>query len=139
MERSFERTEVPELVQQWLRRAESALPQYERDEKRASWMFQRMVAFARVHRERLARVTRHDVLSYLETLARRGEQDWQVTQALDAICILLSHGCGRLNVRISEVRELWLEHRLQLEEGNSDRWVVRRLADETSQDVARSA
>lgn len=102
-------------VEQWLRRAEQALPQYERDEKRAGWMFQRMVAFARVHQEELARVTRRDVLSYLETLVRRGEKDWQVTQALDSICILLSHGCGRLNVRISEVRELWLEHRIRLE------------------------
>lgn len=115
MERELWASDVPDIVAQWLRRAESALPQYERDEKRASWMFQRMVAFARVHRERLATITRRDVLAYLETLACRGEKDRQVIQALDSICILLSHGCGRLNVRIPDVRELWLEHRSRLE------------------------
>jgi hypothetical protein len=38
-----------------------------------------------------------------------------VIQALDSICILLSHGCGRLNVRIPEARELWVKHRSRLE------------------------
>lgn len=111
---------ISDMVEQWLRRAEQVLPQYERDAKRQDWMFQRMMAFARVHGEGLAQVTRQDVLSYLETLARRGEKDWQVMQALDSICILLSHGCGRLNVRISEVRELWLEYRLRLENGSGE-------------------
>lgn len=76
-----------------------------------------MVAFARVHGERLATLRQADVLAYLETLTRLGEKDWQVMQALDAICILLSFGCGRLNVHMPEVREHWLEHRQTLVPG----------------------
>lgn len=106
-------------VDQWLEKAQRAIPQYERDAKRQDWMFQRMVAFARVNGERLATLRLADVLRYLETLTRRGEKDWQVMQALDAICLLLSFGCGRLNVRMPEVREQWLEHRMTLVPGGS--------------------
>lgn len=98
----------------WLERARGAIPQYERDVKRAEWMFRRMEAFSRVHGERLALIRLEDVLAYLETLTRRGENEWQVGQALDSICILLSFGCGRHNVRMSEVREQWLVHRDRL-------------------------
>ena len=104
-------------VDQWLEKAQRAIPQYERDAKRQDWMYQRMVAFARVHGERLATLRLADVLGYLETLTRRGEKDWQVMQALEAICLLLSFGCGRLNVRMPEVREQWLEHRMTLVPG----------------------
>lgn len=104
-------------VDQWLEKAQRVIPQYERDAKRQDWMYQRMVAFARVHGERLATLRLADVLRYLETLTRRGEKDWQVRQALEAICLLLSFGCGRLNVRMPEVREQWLEHRMTLVPG----------------------
>jgi integrase len=110
---------LSKVVEGWLVKAQQAIPQYERDAKRQDWIFQRMVAFARVHGERLATLRQADVLAYLETLTRRGEKDWQVMQALDAICILLSFGCGRLNVRMPEVRERWLEHRLTLVPGAS--------------------
>lgn len=111
---------LPENVQGWLAKAQSVIPQYERDSKRQDWMFQRMIAFARVHRERLATLRLADVLDYLTTLTRRGEKDWQVMQALDSICLLLSFGCGRQNVRIPEVRERWLEHRMTLIPGGSE-------------------
>lgn len=106
-------------VNQWLEKAQRVIPQYERDAKRQDWVYQRMVAFARVHGEQLATLRREEVLGYLETLTRRGEKDWQVMQALEAICLLLTFGCGRLNVRMPEVREQWLEHRMRLVSGGS--------------------
>ena len=72
-------------VELWLEKAQKMLPNYERDEKRQDWMFQRMVAFARVHRERLATLRLAEVLGYLETLTRRGQKDWQVIQAVDSM------------------------------------------------------
>jgi hypothetical protein len=51
------------VVEDWLSKARRAIPQYERDARRQDWMFQRMVAFACVHRERLATITRRDVLA----------------------------------------------------------------------------
>jgi hypothetical protein len=107
------------VVEDWLSKARRAIPQYERDARRQDGMFQRMVAFARVHGERLATLRQADVLQYLEKLTRRGEKEWQVMQALDAICLLLSFGCGRLNVRIPEVREHWLVHRQSLVPGGT--------------------
>ena len=35
-------------------------------------------------------------------------------QALDSICILLSHGCGLQYVRMPELWEAWLIRRLEL-------------------------
>jgi hypothetical protein len=64
---------LPQAVEAWLARARLVIPQYERDAKRQDWMFQRMVAFARVHRERLATLRLADVLKHLETLTRRGK------------------------------------------------------------------
>lgn len=106
-------------VEDWLTKAQRAIPQYEQDAKRQDWIFQRMVAFARLHRERLATLRLADVLDYLALLTRRGEKDWQVMQALDSICILLSFGCGRANVRMPNVREHWLEHRQSLDGGKA--------------------
>lgn len=107
------RVETP--LERWLARAERVIRQYERDEKRAQWMFQKMQAFARIHGKGLATVREETVLGYLELLTRRGQKDWQVIQALESICILLSHGCGRENVRMPVVREHWLERRATLE------------------------
>lgn len=119
MPKDLRARELSKIVEGWLVKAQQAIPQYERDAKRQEWMFQRMVAFARVHREHLATLRQASVLAYLEMLTRRGEKDWQVMQALDSICILLSFGCGRLNVRIPEVREHWLEHRQTLIPGGA--------------------
>ena len=106
-------------MEDWLAKAQQSIPQYERDAKRQEWMFQRMVAFARVHGKQLAILRLADVLGYLGTVTQRGETDWQVMQALDSICLLLSFGCGRLNVRMPEVREQWLEHRMTLVPGGT--------------------
>jgi hypothetical protein len=54
---------LSKVVEDWLSKARRAIPQYERDARRQDGMFQRMVAFARVHRERLATITRRDVLA----------------------------------------------------------------------------
>lgn len=119
MPKNLKARELSKVVEGWLAKAQQAIPQYERDAKRQDWMFQRMAAFARVHQEHLATLRQASVLAYLEMLTRRGEKDWQVMQALDSICILLSFGCGRLNVRIPEVREHWLEHRQTLIPGGA--------------------
>ena len=127
MDRSTEQSRVVLNVEQradgvdaWLSRAQQVIPQYERDEKRRDWMYQRMVSFARVHGKRLATLRLAEVLKYLETLTRRGQKDWQVMQALDSICILLSFGCGRHNVLLPQVREQWFEHRATLVDGGSE-------------------
>lgn len=104
-------------VADWLALAERALPQYERDGRKREWMLRRMESFARLHGEALATLRLSDVLAYLEKLTRNGDQDWQVMQTLDSICILLSFGCGRENVRIGEVREEWREYRQKFESG----------------------
>lgn len=108
------------VVSEWLTKAERALPQYERDAKRFDWMMERMKAFARLHGKGLATIRLAAVLDYLETLARRGQKEWQVMQALDSICILLSFGCGRQNVKMHEVREQWLQHRSALGDSASE-------------------
>lgn len=109
--------ELSRVVENWLATAKRGIPPVERDAKRQEWMFQRMVAFARIHGERLATLRKTDVLDYLETLTKRGEKEWQVMQALDSICLLLSFGCGRSNVLTPEVREEWLERRTSLVHG----------------------
>ena len=106
--------EAASVVVRWLERGRNAIPQYERDEKRAEWMYRKMEAFARRHGERLSVLRRNEVLDYLAELTRHGQTEWQVMQALDSICILLSFGCGRVNVRMSEVREIWLNRRAEL-------------------------
>ena len=73
-----------------------------------------MEAFARRYGERLGILRRDDVLDYLTELTRLGHTEWQVSQALDSICILLAFGCGRTNVRMSDVRESWLIRRAEL-------------------------
>ena len=103
-----------ETVERWLQRGRAAIPQYERDATRADWMFRKMEAFARLHGGRLAVIRLAEVLSHLESLTRRGHKEWQVLQLLDAICILLSFGCDRQNVRMSEVREHGLRDRANL-------------------------
>ena len=109
----MDRTRLAEVtkVDRWLQRGRDAIPQYERDATRAEWLFRKMESFARLHGERLSVIRLADVLAHLESLTRRGHKEWQVMQSLDAICILLRFGCGRENVRFSEVREHWLQHR----------------------------
>ena len=107
-------------MDRWLRRGRNAIPQYERDEKRAGWMFRKMEAFSRRYGERLGTLRRDDVLDYLTELTRLGHTEWQVSQALDSICILLAFGCGRTNVRMSDVRESWLIRRAELSIGADD-------------------
>ena len=87
-------------VERWLRRGRNAIPQNERDENRADWMYRKMEAFARRFGERLSTFCGDDVLDYLTELTRRGHTEWQFSQALDSICILLAFGCGRKNVRM---------------------------------------
>ena len=77
-------------------------------------MFRKMEAFARRYGERLGVLRRDVVLDYLTELTRLGHTEWQVSQALDSICILLAFGCGRTNVRMSELREDWLIRRAGL-------------------------
>ena len=135
-------------MERWLRRGRNAIPQYERDEKRTGWMYRKMEAYARRHGERLSTLRRDEVLDYLTELTRLGHTEWQVSQALDSICILLAFGCGRTNVRMSEVRESWLIRRAGLsidaDEVSNHGVVVRRdgfdsATESRSDDGTRSA
>ena len=77
-------------------------------------MYRKMEAFARRYGEQLGILRRDELLDYLAELTRLGRTEWQVSQALDSICILLAFGCGRTTVRMSEVRESWLIRRARL-------------------------
>ncbi len=77
-------------VGKWLRWGRNAIPQYERDVKRAEWIYRKMEVFAQRFGERLMVLRRGEVLDYLAELTRRGHTEWQIMQSLDSICILLA-------------------------------------------------
>ena len=68
-----------------------------------------MENFSRALGQRIAGATLEDVCRYLDGLLNHRFEEWQVTQAVDAIGLLMSYGYQRLDLGVPELRLGWGE------------------------------
>lgn len=88
-------------------RAKQIVAGMARSEKDAHWLGVRMDNFLRAYEQRIDFVVVKDVCDYLERLMRKGQQDWQVKQSLDAIGLLMKYGYQRDDIGVPQLREAW--------------------------------